>query len=167
MITVLRLGHRQKRDERISTHCGLVARALGADNIVYSGEVDGSLLASIKSVSDRWGSGFRASYEANWRKFISSFDGTKVHLTMYGKPYKSRMSKIRNEKNILVIIGGEKVPGELYQLADYNVAVTNQPHSEVAALALFLEKFKLKPNADKPQVRIIPQEKGKKVVENE
>ena len=38
MIVVLRLGHRIGRDARISTHCGLVARALGANKIIYSGD---------------------------------------------------------------------------------------------------------------------------------
>ena len=51
MIIVLRMGHRQKRDERLSTHCGLVARALGADRIIYSGERDGKLLYSVNDVS--------------------------------------------------------------------------------------------------------------------
>ena len=37
MIVVLRLGHRLKRDERLSTHVGLASRALGADKIIYSG----------------------------------------------------------------------------------------------------------------------------------
>jgi len=34
-------------------------------------------------------------------------------------------------------VRAEKVPAEMYDLADWNVAVDNQPHSEVAALASF------------------------------
>ena len=48
MIVVLRLGHRRARDKRISTHVGLVARAFGAQKIIYSGEKDQKLLDSIK-----------------------------------------------------------------------------------------------------------------------
>ncbi|MHC1589292.1 MAG: RNA methyltransferase, partial [Methermicoccaceae archaeon] len=34
-----------------------------------------------------------------------------------------------------------KVPREVYELSDYNVAVGNQPHSEVAALAVMLDRL--------------------------
>ena len=40
-----------------------------------------------------------------------------------------------------IIIGAEKVPRDVYELADYNIAVGNQPHSEVAALAVFLDRL--------------------------
>jgi tRNA (cytidine56-2'-O)-methyltransferase len=33
------------------------------------------------------------------------------------------------------------VPGEIYGLADYNIAVTGQPHSEISSLAVFLDRF--------------------------
>ena len=62
MIVILRLGHRIGRDARISTHCGLVARALGAKKIVYTGEKDEQLLGSIKQVAKNWGGGFSAEY---------------------------------------------------------------------------------------------------------
>ena len=51
MIVVLRIGHRLKRDERVSTHCGLVSRALGANKIIYSGEKDDKMLETIINVS--------------------------------------------------------------------------------------------------------------------
>ena len=73
MIVVLRIGHRLKRDERVSTHCGLVARAFGADKIIYSGEKDDKMLSTIKSVSERWGGRFTAEYEKNWRKVINEY----------------------------------------------------------------------------------------------
>ena len=73
----------------------------------------------------------------------------------------------REGRDLLIVVGGEKVPGELYGLADYNVAVINQPHSEVAALATFLdwlqegEEFRREfPNA---KLRIIPSPRGKRV----
>ena len=55
MIKILRLGHRLGRDDRISTHCGLVARALGADEIIYTGELGKEMLESVKNISQRWG----------------------------------------------------------------------------------------------------------------
>ncbi|MEM3019534.1 MAG: tRNA (cytidine(56)-2'-O)-methyltransferase, partial [Candidatus Bathyarchaeia archaeon] len=43
-VTVLRLGHRVGRDVRITTHVGLIARALGADGVVMSGQRDERVL---------------------------------------------------------------------------------------------------------------------------
>lgn len=40
MIAVLRLGHRKKRDARVTTHVCLAARAFGASKIILSGEKD-------------------------------------------------------------------------------------------------------------------------------
>jgi len=168
MITVLRLGHRHERDHRISTHCGLVARALGANKIIYSGERDEKLLDSINNVTTNWGGPFQCSYESNWKKVIRNFRGTRVHLTMYGIPMQKEMRKIRTSRNLLVIIGGEKVPGEVYRMADYNVAVANQPHSEVAALAVFMHDLQrgkeLEKRFTKSKLRIIPSKDYKNVV---
>ncbi len=165
---VLRLGHRVSRDQRISTHCGLVSRAFGADGIVYSGEKDEKLLESVRNVAKEWGGEFEVKYERNWKSFVRGWKGKTVHLTMYGLPVQEVMGRIKKEKNILVIVGGEKVPPEVYELADFNVSVTNQPHSEVAALAIFLDRFfggkeldRKFPGAKKV---VIPQERGKKVL---
>jgi tRNA (cytidine56-2'-O)-methyltransferase len=167
-VWILRLGHRMKRDERISTHCGLVARAFNANGIVYSGEKDDGLLNSIKRVVERFGGPFEVKYEKNWRKVIKEWKGKILHLTMYGLPVQEKIEEIKNcKENLLIVIGGEKVPGEVYSLADWNIAITNQPHSEVAALAIFLhELFEGKEfeKEFKGKVKIIPQEKGKKVI---
>ncbi len=174
MIIVLRLGHRVKRDERLSTHCGLSSRALGTNKIIFSGEHDEGLVNSVNGVSERWGGSFAASYESNWKKVISNYKKKKfalVHLTMYGLPLQKEIRKIRKKKNLLVIIGSEKVPGEVYQLADFNIAVGSQPHSEVAALSIFLHEYfsgkELDKKFSKAKIRIEPQERGKRVVERE
>ena len=172
MIVILRLGHRVGRDDRISTHCGLVSRALGASSIIYSGDHDDNMVAGIKSVSERWGGKFEVGYNANWKKVITDFKKRKftvVHLTAYGMPLQKKISLIKKSKNVLVIVGSEKVPGEVYQLADFNISVTNQPHSEIAALALFLYSYNnraLDQKFTKSKIKIIPQEKGKKVEED-
>ncbi|MFH0987055.1 MAG: tRNA (cytidine(56)-2'-O)-methyltransferase [Candidatus Micrarchaeota archaeon] len=180
-ITVLRIGHRRTRDARISTHCGLVARAFGAERIVYTGESDDKLLDSVRKVADRWGGPFEAEYEKSWKKVVSGFDGVVTHLTMYGIPIQTCEAAIKNElnwdgkaggkrKNLLVAVGGEKVPGEMYQMAGYNVAVTSQPHSEIAALAIFLDRMQAGSELDREfsgaKQKIIPQERGKMVEEN-
>ncbi len=167
MIKVLRLGHRLGRDARISTHCGLVARAFGASGVVYSGNRDAKMIDSVQAVAREWGGPFSAEHRKDWKKFLNGFRGNKVHLTMYGLPLKKKIAEIRKTKNLLVVVGGEKVPGEIYELADYNVAVTNQPHSEVGALAVFLhEYFRGRETGKKfrgAMVKVVPQERGKKI----
>lgn len=172
MIAVLRLGHRLGRDERISTHCGLVARALGADAIIYSGDKDGKMIESVQKTAETWGGKFSVSYEPNWRSVIKEHNQkgfAVLHLSMYGIPVQKKIKEIRRKKKLLVIIGGEKVPSEVLHLADYNIAVTNQPHSEVAALALLLHEYfsgkELKRQFN-GKLKIIPQERGKKVEKN-
>lgn len=168
-VVVLRMGHRAGRDPRISTHCGLVARALGASGIIYSGERDNNVIDSLKSVMKEWGGKFEVSYEKNHMSLIKNWKGKIAHLTMYGVPVQNVIGKVREERNLLVVIGGEKVPSEIYKLADWNVSITSQPHSEIAALSIFLDRvFKgkeLGKNFTKARKRIIPQERGKKVVE--
>lgn len=75
-----------------------------------------------------------------------------------------------NEANgdILVIVGSEKImPGEVFKLADWNVSVTSQPMSEVAALAIFLDWHLKHRDFDRAfsdgEVRIIPSRDQKRV----
>ncbi len=140
-LTVLRLNHRIGRDKRITTHLFLAARAFGASCGVLSGEKDERVLSSVNKTSKEWGGDFSVVYEKNWKAFAKSFSGKIVHLTMYGLPVDDCADKIKNEDNVMVIVGGAKVPPEAYELADYNVSVTSQPHSEVSALAVFLDKI--------------------------
>jgi len=170
-LVVLRLGHRISRDHRISTHCGLVARALGADGIIYTGEHDQSVLDSVLRVSSEWGGKFSVAYEAGWKKAISDYKRRGfciVHLTVYGMPVQKTIGRIKKKGKILAVVGGEKVPWEMYDLADFNVSVTSQPHSEIAALALFLDRFFGGRELDKKFSRakkiVVPQERGKKVI---
>ncbi len=165
-VTVLRLGHRPFRDKRLTTHCALASRALGASCMVYSGEKDTSLEDSIRSVSRRWGGDFPIRYARNWRKELSA-ESTRVHLTMYGLPFQKHIPKLRKSGPILLIIGGEKVPMEVYHSADYNLSVTSQPHSEVAGLALFLDRLykgkELLSIHRDAEISVVPQKRGKLV----
>ena len=70
-------------------------------------------------------------------------------------------------KNLLVIVGGEKVPPGVYQMSDCNLSVSQQPHSEVASLGIFLYELsgrKFKEKFQKAKLRVVPQERGKKVL---
>jgi tRNA (cytidine56-2'-O)-methyltransferase len=141
MIAVLRWGHRAVRDERITTHVCLVARAFGADKVIVSGENAGGTVASVKKIASAWGGTFEIEYSKNWRKILDEWNGKIVHLTMYGERLQDKIGEIRKSENLLVVVGSQKVLPELYQKATYNISVTNQPHSEVAALAVFLHEY--------------------------
>jgi len=60
---------------------------------------------------------------------------------MYGELIQDKIYELQKNKNLLIVVGGEKVPSEIYKQATYNISITNQPHSEVAALAIFLDKY--------------------------
>ncbi len=173
MIYVLRLGHRKDRDKRVTTHVGLVARAFGADGIILSGEYDEKVLNTWRDVTERWGGPFSVEYTESWREALKDWKergGTIVHLTMYGVPVDEAVKELRRRgsTDILVVVGAEKVPREVYELADYNVAVGNQPHSEIAALAIFLDRWfegeELQRDFKDWVVKIIPNPRGKTVV---
>ena len=140
-VSVLRLGHRRERDKRITSHLGLTARAFGADEVILAGEEDESALETWNSVAERFGGSLECRFEPkpmNWlRRFADS--GTVIHLTMYGEPWREASSKIPKDKPAVIVVGGTKVPAEVFSLADHNVSVGNQPHSEVAALGVFME----------------------------
>ena len=168
-IHVLRLGHRLPRDERISTHVALVARAFGAKSMVYTGQHDSGLEESAGRICKSWGGDFNVTYSKTYKPIIKkhSEDGFAiVHLTMYGLPVQEHRGKLKKQKKILLIVGSEAVPGDIYQLSDYNISVTNQPHSEVAALAITLDRLmgakELEGLDFGGKMRIVPSEKGKK-----
>jgi tRNA (cytidine56-2'-O)-methyltransferase len=167
-VWVLRLGHRRGRDPRLTTHVALTARVLGCDGIILSGEKDDSIIENISEVVENWGNNFKVKYEKNWRNIMNKWKGKTVHLTMYGLPIQDKINEIKKFKKILLIVGSEKVPIEVYNLVDFNIAVSNQPHSEVGSLAVFLDKFfegkELKKEFNNPRIKIIPQKKGKKTI---
>jgi tRNA (cytidine56-2'-O)-methyltransferase len=163
MIVVLRLGHRPLRDKRITTHVALVARAFGADGMVMPVE-DTKVKESVKKVVERWGGEFFIRTVKDWERYLKEWKGAVVHLTMYGMPVAKMVGKVRKEEDILVVVGSEKVPGRVFELADYNIAVGNQPHSEVSALAVFLDRLLEGRGIErefKGRLRIVPSEDSK------
>jgi tRNA (cytidine56-2'-O)-methyltransferase len=165
VVEVLRLGHRAGRDPRLTTHLALAARALGAERM-YLHPPDPSIARTVASVGQRWGGSFDVVGCADWRATVRAFDGPSVHLTMYGLPLDEVAPELRRAQRVLAIVGGAKVPSEVYRLASHNVAVGHQPHSEVAALALFLERMRGLPGPGAwPGARheIVPMARGKQV----
>ncbi len=143
-VVVLRYGHRPYRDQRVTTHCCLVARAFGASGIIIQGERDRMLTETIQKITKKWGGQFKVEFKKSWQKALKALKsrGYKaVHLTMYGKPVAREIKKIMKEKKIVVIIGSQKVEIGVYRESDYNIAIGKQPHSEIAALAVFLDRL--------------------------
>jgi tRNA (cytidine56-2'-O)-methyltransferase len=169
-IEVLRIGQRVVRDDRVTTHVALVSRAFGASKILMQ-EVNLEIKKTISDINRTWGGDFEVEIIDNWKKVLKSKKSSFkiVHLTMYGENIDSVVDKLRQEEQVLIVVGAEKVPREIYDLADYNVAVGNQPHSEISALAILLDRvlqgkqfLKKHRNAQK---EIVPTKQGKKVID--
>ena len=139
MIAVIRIKHRAHRDSRVSTHVGLVARAFGADKMFIA--YDEKIKQSIEKLCNKFGGNFKIEFFDNYENIIKNWQGKIVHLTMYGEHINKFDFQQLKDKDILIIVGGSKVPPEIYELADFNIAIGNQPHSEVSALAVFLDRY--------------------------
>ena len=171
-VCVLRLGHRPGRDNRMTTHVGLTARALGADRVVVAGDASDSR-ATVEDITARFGGPFEVELTDEWRPLIRDWPGAVVHLTMYGERVQDVEAEIRERHRtdgepLLVVVGAGKVPFDVYEASDFNVAVTNQPHSEVAGLAVFLDRLFEGTELDREWIgadrRVVPRATGKEVV---
>lgn len=168
MITVIRIGHRPFRDKRITTHVALVSRAFGADRLLVD-EKDETLENTINRVTENFGGNFSLKSGVNWKKEFRDFKGVKVNLSMYGINVDDRIENIRmatEAKDMIILVGAEKVPIDAYNIADFNIAISNQPHSEVSALAIFLDRFYKGKELEKKyegKMNVIPMDHGKLV----
>jgi tRNA (cytidine56-2'-O)-methyltransferase len=174
-VVVLRWGHRP-RDLRVTTHVALTARAFGASGLILSDVEDEKVEKSIIKVKELWGGNFFFKMGISWRKVVEEWrknNGIVVHLTMYGENIASSnvLQRIKDTgKNVLLIIGSQKVPRIFFspEVSDFNVAIGNQPHSEIAAIAVFLDRFfegkELTKEFKNAKLRIIPSERTKKVL---
>ena len=105
---------------------------------------------------------------ALWRKIVKQWQGKIVHLTMYGTPVEVAAMEIREHvEPLLVVVGGPKVPRDMYESATWNVSVTTQPHSEVSALAIFMYLLQgeaaLGHDFSGGSIKITPSKRGKSV----
>jgi tRNA (cytidine56-2'-O)-methyltransferase len=173
-IVVLRWGHRPQRDARLTTHVALTARALGASGFLLSDVVDKKIKETVEKVARNWGGKFFFEMGTAWRSAVKDWKaqgGVVVHLTAYGENMETSdvLPRIRRlRRKVMLLVGCQKVPAEFFsaEVSDFNVAVGNQPHSECAALAVFLDRFfegkELAKEFRKAKIKILPQERGKK-----
>jgi tRNA (cytidine56-2'-O)-methyltransferase len=178
-VVVLRWGHRLHRDSRLTTHVALTARALCASGFILSDIEDKSIEQTVNKIKKAWGGEFNFEMGTSWRSVVRNWKaqgGIVVHLTAYGENIQNSdaLNRIKaTGKDLLVLVGSQKVPGEFYtaEVSDFNVAVGNQPHSECSALAIFLDRFfegkELTEGFEKAKIEIVPQERGKKCKVND
>ena len=176
-VVVLRWGHRH-RDQRLTSHVALTARALGASGFVMADMTDPKVKETVEKVTECWGGDFYFEMGQPWKRVVKEWkakNGITVHLTAYGENIQTSdvMNRIRTaKKDVLVIVGSQKVPAGFFSeaVSDFNVADGNQPHSECSSVAVFLDRFfegkelseDFIGNAKK---KIVPQARGKRVVE--
>jgi tRNA (cytidine56-2'-O)-methyltransferase len=172
-IEVVRIGQRIVRDDRVTTHVALVARAFGASRIFMT-EVNPEIKDTIEKINKTWGGDFVVEFIDSWRPIVKKKkeEGYKiVHLTMYGENINDAQKNLSKEKSLFIVVGAEKVPREIYELADYNIGVGSQPHSEISALAILLDRIQKGEQFGKEfsggKRKIIPTKNGKNVLVNE
>ena len=175
---VVRLGHRHDRDARITTHIGLVARAWGATGLLVGGDRDTGVLDAIRDVNRRFGGNMECRYEESPMRWLKRFvageldevdrPGLAIHLTMYGLYVDDVIGIISRHQPTAFIVGGPKVPPEIWEICQHHVSIGSQPHSEVAALAIALDRWGAGPDdvdTSDARLKIIPTAKGKQVVD--
>jgi tRNA (cytidine56-2'-O)-methyltransferase len=175
-VIVLRWGHRPSRDARLTTHVALAARALGASGLILSDTEDRKIKNTIDEVTRSWGGTFFFEMGTSWKKAVSNWkskNGIVVHLTAYGENVETSdvLDRIRaSGKNIMIIVGSQKVPGIFFSeaVSDFNVAIGNQPHSECASVAVFLDRLfrgeELARSFENGKLKIVPEHRAKKIV---
>jgi tRNA (cytidine56-2'-O)-methyltransferase len=84
------------------------------------------------------------------------------------------MSQISSsQRDIMVVVGSQKVPGEFFseEFSDYNISIGAQPHSEVAALAIFLDRLlegsELSKEFEQARIKVIPSQREKRLIKAE
>jgi tRNA (cytidine56-2'-O)-methyltransferase len=176
-VVVLRWGHRPQRDTRLTTHVALTARALGALGMILSDIEDKKIKETVEEITNNWGGPFFFEMGTTWRKAVEKWKrsgGIVVHLTAYGENIETSdvLRRIKTlGKDVLVVVGSQKVPREFFseEVSNFNVAIGNQPHSECASVAVFLDRFwegrALAKSFENAKVAIIPRKRGKKIVE--
>ena len=169
VIEVVRIGQRLVRDDRVTTHVALVSRAFGAEKIFMT-EVNPEIKDTLEKINGTWGGEFKLKFIDKWKSIVKKKkeeNFTIVHLTMYGENINDIQEKLQKEKDLLVVVGAEKVPREIYELVDFNVGVGSQPHSEISALAILLDRIQKGKQFERifsdAKRKIIPTKNGKNV----
>jgi tRNA (cytidine56-2'-O)-methyltransferase len=111
-----------------------------------------------------------------WKEAVGRWrmkGGLVVHLTVYGENIETSdvLKRVKSSgKDILIIVGSKKTPDRFFaeNVSDFNIAIGNQPHSECASVAIFLDRFfegkELARRFKDARLRIVSQKRGKRVM---
>ncbi len=139
MISVLVIG---KGSYENCKDLALTARAFGAQSITFTTRANKKLVSYIKRTNGRWGGKFEVCFDKDWRKAIErSRNYEKVYLTLGGIPINKIIYRIRTYKNVMLIVTLQNDERTFEGVADFNVSITNQPHSTISSVAVFLHMF--------------------------
>jgi tRNA (cytidine56-2'-O)-methyltransferase len=143
--------------------------------MILSDAEDAKIKETVEKITREWGGPFSFKMGVPWKKAVIDWKrkgGLIVHLTAYGENIETSdvLERIKAiEKDVLVIVGSQKVLGEFFseKVSDFNVAIGNQPHSECASLAVFLDRFfqgkELAKSFENAKMWIVPEKRGKRV----
>ena len=144
--------------------------------MILSDREDPKIKETLRKIVRNWGGSFFFEMGTTWKEAVRKWrmkGGLVVHLTVYGENIETSdvLKRVKSSgKNILVIVGSRKTPDEFFDesVSDFNVAIGNQPHSECASVAIFLDRFfegkELARRFKDERLRIVSQRRGKKVV---
>ncbi len=155
----------------------LTARAFGASGFILSDLNDFAIKRTLEKITENWGGTFIFRMGIPFKNAVEEWkrnDGIIIHLTAYGENIETSniLDRIKShKKDMMLIVGSKKVPKDFFseKISDYNLAVGNQPHSEIAAVAIFLDRFfhgkELSRAYDNAKFFIIPSKRKKQLIE--
>lgn len=144
----------------------LTARALGAAEVIFTGEKETRIAKYASDLEREWGGTFKVSFNKDYRKILAEANKYKtVYLTRYGTPLNKIIYSLKTYKNIMLIVSSVKASTQaLHEIADFNVSVTDQPHCSAAAIAIFLHEFyegrELAVHFKNSKYKVVPNEHG-------
>jgi len=143
----------------------LTARAMGASEMILTTKKNDKLVKYIHDLERKWGGRFRVGFVNNYKTALdNAVNYKKVYLTRYGVPLNKLAYTLNTYKNIMLIVSPATTSPKLHNIADFNVSVTDQPHSSSAAIAVFLHEFyrgrELAIHFENAKYKVIPKEHG-------
>ena len=166
MIKVVLVG-RMEKSKLIDV--ALTARAFGASELIATQKEQKDKLyitKYFKEINDDWGSSFKVSFDSNWKKLILERNNNykTIYLTKYGSSIKKSEYAISTYKNIMLIVSTTDNIKELYDMADFNISLTTQPHTIISSIAVFLNMYykgrELAMHFENAKYKIIPENHG-------
>ena len=86
VIEVLRIGQRLVRDDRVTTHVALVARAFGATRI-YMNEINPEIKDTLEKINNTWGGDFDIEFIDNWKNVIKKRKSESAKIVQIGRAH--------------------------------------------------------------------------------